>query len=124
MDTLTICDLHGLGRDELISHIVKEYDAKREDVERFDFLVAYESVGNWGCDSSSWFLLRDKGTGELYEVSGSHCSCYGFEGQWEPSATTLGYLQSEHFKFYTGGYDDDAKEHAATVKSFVMGLRS
>ncbi len=26
--------------------------------------------------------------GKLYEVSGSHCSCYGLEGQWEPEETS------------------------------------
>lgn len=26
--------------------------------------------------------------GKLYEVHGSHCSCYGLEGQWSPEETT------------------------------------
>lgn len=26
--------------------------------------------------------------GKLYEVTGSHCSCYGLEGQWTPEETT------------------------------------
>jgi hypothetical protein len=26
--------------------------------------------------------------GKLYEVHGSHCSCYGLEDQWEPEETT------------------------------------
>ena len=26
--------------------------------------------------------------GKLYEVNGSHCSCYGLEGQWAPEETT------------------------------------
>jgi hypothetical protein len=25
--------------------------------------------------------------GKLYEVRGSHCSCYGLEGQWDPEVT-------------------------------------
>lgn len=25
----------------------------------------------------------------LYEVNGSHCSCYGLEGQWEEEETTV-----------------------------------
>lgn len=31
------------------------------------------------------FILDNK----LYEVHGSHCSCYGLEGQWAPELTTL-----------------------------------
>lgn len=27
--------------------------------------------------------------GKLYEVNGSHCSCYGLEGQWEPEETSV-----------------------------------
>lgn len=27
--------------------------------------------------------------GKLYEVHGSHCSCYGLEGQWEPEETSV-----------------------------------
>lgn len=26
--------------------------------------------------------------GKLYEVNGSHCSCYGLEGQWWPEETS------------------------------------
>ena len=31
--------------------------------------------------------------GELYEVNGSHCSCYGLEGQWEPDRVLLKELE-------------------------------
>lgn len=27
--------------------------------------------------------------GRLFEVNGTHCSCYGLEGQWEPELTTV-----------------------------------
>lgn len=33
------------------------------------------------------FVLFER-DGKLYEVNGSHCSCYGLEGQWEPDETT------------------------------------
>lgn len=33
------------------------------------------------------FVLFEK-DGKLFEVNGSHCSCYGLEGQWEPEETT------------------------------------
>lgn len=34
------------------------------------------------------FVLFER-DGKLYEVNGSHCSCYGLEGQWEPEETTI-----------------------------------
>lgn len=35
----------------------------------------------------SAYVLFEK-DGNLYEVQGSHCSCYGLEGQWEPRIET------------------------------------
>ncbi|MCX6096816.1 MAG: hypothetical protein NT125_08960, partial [Candidatus Bipolaricaulota bacterium] len=38
----------------------------------------------WG--SAFVLLARD---GRLYEVNGSHCSCFGLEGQWALEETVL-----------------------------------
>lgn len=38
-------------------------------------------------DSGDAFVLFRRG-GKLWEVNGSHCSCYGLEGQWDPSEVT------------------------------------
>jgi hypothetical protein len=38
--------------------------------------------------SGDAFVLFEQ-DGDLYEVNGDHCSCYGLEGQWEPESTTL-----------------------------------
>lgn len=52
--------------------------------------------------------------GKLYEVNGSHCSCYGLEDQWDPELTshealwhriehgTLGYTLGA----YTAGFKE------------------
>lgn len=42
--------------------------------------------------SGSAYVLYASGK-ILYEVFGSHCSCYGLEGQWEPEDTTIESLQ-------------------------------
>jgi|SRR5579862_192258 len=81
------------------------------DVDRFEIVIAYQSVGSWGCDSYAWFFLREKSTGALFEVSGSHCSCYGFEDQWTPESTTLEYLKSDKFSFSEGGYDSRRRSY-------------
>jgi len=46
-------------------------------------------VAFYGCESyeGSAYVLFMK-DGKLYEVCGSHCSCYGLEGQWEPEETS------------------------------------
>lgn len=35
--------------------------------------------------------------GKLYEVAGSHCSCYGLEGQWSPEETTVKALRMRRY---------------------------
>jgi hypothetical protein len=38
-------------------------------------------------DGSAFVLFEQNG--KLYEVNGSHCSCYGLEDQWEPEETLV-----------------------------------
>lgn len=66
-----------------------EYESKSDDPtksEKFaglDILLASYGYDNYAGDA---FVLF-KRDGKLYEVNGSHCSCYGLEGQWEPEET-------------------------------------
>lgn len=99
MEQLFLADLKDMSDEAIREHIAIEYSdenrqggvadgamsaqAIREMLNYFDILIAQESVGDFGCDSSSWFLLRNRVTGELAEINGAHCSCYGFEGQFE-----------------------------------------
>ena len=130
-------DLQDHTEQEVIDHIASEYSGDRENstpteeqiqktkqiLEQCDILIAYESVGSWGCDSSSFFLFKDKKTGGLYELNGSHCSCYGFEGQFDLEMTTLESLkkrnENEYGVFYTGGYDTNESENKKKVKEFI-----
>lgn len=98
------------------------FQIEEESLSQFQVLVAYCSEGFWGFDSSAWVLLQNRETGEYFEVHGSHCSCYGFEDQWRPEATTLEYLQSENFGFSCGGYDDEAEKNKTAVREFLKSL--
>ena len=57
------------------------------------------------------FVLFEK-DGQLFEVNGSHCSCYGLEGQWEPEETTLEALKYriENGTLFYGYHLDRIKE--------------
>lgn len=44
--------------------------------------IVYASYDRDGYDGTAYVLTRING--ELMEVYGDHCSCYGLEGQWEP----------------------------------------
>lgn len=122
MNSLFIEDLDGCSYEDVIEHIVSAFEIEEKDLSDYTVLVGYESVGNWGCDSSNWFLLQHKESGEFYEVHGSHCSCYGFEDQWDLEHTTLDYLQSDKFYLPTGGYDYDSESNKLKVKQFLKEL--
>lgn len=139
MINLYLADLKGLTEDEVKQHISNNYagtvsghdygEPSEKDKQEllsllgeYNIVIAYESVGNWGCDSSSWFLLRHKNTGVYYEFSGSHCSCYGFEGQFELNETPLEYLKSDKFYLGCGGYDDDEVENRNAVKQSLSEM--
>jgi hypothetical protein len=47
-------------------------------------MAAYDVEGYEG----SVLVLYRGDDGQLYEVNGSHCSCYGLEDQWEPEVTS------------------------------------
>ena len=52
-----------------------------------------------GCHSDAFVLLK-RGR-RLFEVNGSHCSCYDLEGQWEPEDTTIRALR---FRLKNGSF--------------------
>lgn len=50
-----------------------------------NIIAAYYSYENY--EGNAWVLFeRD---GELYEVNGGHCSCYGLEDQWSPEPVSV-----------------------------------
>jgi hypothetical protein len=61
---------------------------------------------SYGCDNyeGEAFVLFEK-EGKLYEVNGSHCSCYGLEDQWEPEEVLLEEL--EH-RLLSGTFGENA----------------
>lgn len=124
-------DLAGLNQVTAKNHIATQYGqsgydeidiAVSDELKKYKVMVAYESVGSWGCDSSSYFLLQNRETGIFYEFSGSHCSCYGFEGQFDPQEAPLEYLKSDKFHFYCGGYDGNETSNQSAVKAFISKL--
>lgn len=75
-----------------------------------DTKILFAFYDNGGYEGSATVVFS-KGE-KLYHVYGSHCSCYGLEGQWQPEETTVKHIK--HL-FITGdyqyklGYDDEPK---------------
>jgi hypothetical protein len=66
------------------------------------------------------FVLYEK-DGEFYEVNGSHCSCYGLEGQWSPEETTLADIAH---RIVNGrlGHDDYGSQQFSVELANAIGL--
>lgn len=122
-------DLAGLSAEEVKEHIRvnyggSRYNEKQEvvvDLDDMVVLIAYESVGNYDCDS--FFLIQDQ-EGNFYEVNGSHCSCYGFEGQWFPEETSIAAIHhrvNNGSLFYPGFNRDDGDSHDV-AREFINRL--
>lgn len=83
--------------------VVDRYSAPKDALRGAKVFVAWYGYGDY-CGSS--FVLFEK-DGKLYEVNGSHCSCNGLEGQWDPEETSwaaLAHTYRNGTKFY-GGYE-------------------
>ena len=68
------------------------------------------------CEGKAWVLLEKEG--KLFEVNGSHCSCYGLEGQWEPKQVSLEQLKHRLEKGDLGK-DDSLNCFATELKRFL-----
>ena len=86
--------LNKVGRDALIS----DFDIEESALEGIDILLASYTYEYY----SGSALVVFRKDGELYEVNGSHCSCYGLEGQWEPEETSVEALRTGHRYRYEG----------------------
>lgn len=69
------------------------------------------------------FVLFRRG-GKLYEVNGSHCSCYGLEGQWEPEETTVEALRHRVAQGNLGAGKWDENPFAAELLQVLEALDS
>jgi hypothetical protein len=80
-----------------------------------NILFASYGTDNYSGDA---FVLYENG-GRLYEVNGSHCSCYGLEGKWKPEETTLEAI-SHRLTSGTMGTDSYSdNEFAKELKAFI-----
>ena len=80
--------------------VFQEFDASTEESKNCNILFAW--YGNGSYDGAA-FVLFERG-GDLYEVNGGHCSCYGLEDQWDPEITSVEAL--EH-RIREGGLGSD-----------------
>lgn len=61
------------------------------------------------------FVLFQMPNGTLFEVNASHCSCYDFEGDWQPEATTWAALAIRENTNWPAGFVAHVKAQAAAA---------
>lgn len=78
----------------------KQFAVNEEEQKGIEFIYANYTYEDY---SGSAFVLFVR-NGKLYEVNGSHCSCYGLsEDQWSPEETSLEALKLRNH--YAVDYD-------------------
>lgn len=65
--------------------IIEQFEAPKDALEGAEVLYAYYEYADYSGDAMVVF----RKDGKLYEALGSHCSCYGLEGQWDPEETSI-----------------------------------
>ena len=96
-----------------LTEVMREFSVvPTEDDLKYRVIAYYYNQDGYEGDAYG-LLERD---GKYYEVHGSHCSCYGLEGQWELDETTPEAIKHriDHGQHGYGAYGyciDEIKEH-------------
>jgi len=134
---IALADLSSFSESEIIEHLVNNYSRtadssddeyynhKEESSKKLDgmsVILAYESVADSGEYAESFFLLKRNSDGALFEVHGSHCSCYGFEGQLDLEETIPSALKYRAINGHLlGGFDEFEKDEEI-IKDYILLL--
>ena len=91
--------------------VFSSFRVNEEDRKGVNIVFAYYSYEDYTGRAFVLFTKEDK----LYEVHGSHCSCYGLEGQWEPEETSVELLTHRLQKgtiadFYGQNYEKEIRD--------------
>lgn len=90
-----------LGQFKDKEDVMSNFEVSDADLENCKILfAAYDQEGYEG-----YAMVIFSKDGKLFEVNGSHCSCNGLEGQWEPEETSLEALKKRNYCY--GGIQSD-----------------
>lgn len=69
--------------------MIKDFDISEADLDGVEILLAAYEYGSY--DGQAVVIFKKDN--QLWSVYGSHCSCYGLEGQWEPEEASISQLE-------------------------------
>lgn len=99
---------------ESVKDVIEQYKAPADALKGAIVHLAWYGYGDY---SGSSLVVYEK-DGKLFEVNGSHCSCYGLGGQWEPEETSWEALRMRDFS-YCDGSSDAQRKLQRLVKKFA-----
>ena len=74
--------------------MMNDFNISDKEMENVRIIAATYDTGNY--EGSAMVVFRKEG--KLYEVHGSHCSCYGLEDNWNPEETSYEALMDRYAK--------------------------
>jgi len=101
-----------------VADIVRDFqieDQAASDLYRAKIIIAWYT---YECYSGDAYVLYEL-DGKLYEAEGGHCSCYGLEGQWEPSETNVEAVQHILEKGSRYGMDGHKRAFTEAFKAYL-----
>ena len=98
------------------NEVITAFDCPPE-VEQQPIRVLFASYGSDGFEGKAFVLFECEG--KLFEVNGSHCSCFGLEGQFIPHETTIEALRHRLVNGTMGRDDYSGNEFANELKQFL-----
>lgn len=108
---------------DTLKQVENDFELKDNELEDIEILLAYYSYEDY--QGEAFVLFRRDG--KLYEVNGSHCSCYGLEDQWSPEEVMLEELEHRVTEGTFGlgySYYDDAPNHFnIELKEIIQQLK-
>ncbi len=100
--------------------VIKEYEAPIDALRKAKIHLAWYGYGSYCGDS---LVIYEQG-GKLYEVNGSHCSCFGLEGQWNPEETSWEALAKRKVGVDCDGSSEAQSRLDRLVKRNLKALKS
>lgn len=95
-----------------VEDITSNYTVPAGELNGATIHLAWYGYGDY-CGSS--LVIYEK-NGKLYEVNGSHCSCYGLEDQWRPEETTWEALAMRDYYAFRDEYGGVVEAKEAFIK--------
>lgn len=81
--------------------MLSDFAIEKSVIDGANILVASYTYEDY---DGSAYVLFERG-GDLFEVHGGHCSCYGLEDQWEPEAVDVASILRRLHTRYWGTKD-------------------